>query len=381
MRTPPTGLPSIHNQPHSMGLPGPQSSLPSNNMARPSLDRAATFPTPPTSTSSVMPNMGSTENFNWQGQSMNGTQGNNPIAIDGNLGHARSMPTTPATTPPGSMQPYHSGNQGFDGSRQQMYNAPSSQQSPYSASNGTHDRMYSQGNSYPKNDMGPPSSRPSVSGPSGEHEHKGPNGILPSEHSHQPHAGEEDGEQEHDAEYTHDSGAYENPRPSYSYTAPGVGALTGDANNVDPSMTGSPGHPPTSGRATPRTTAQPQPYYHHNQGYGASPRVQQPPAFYSGVGGDRPVANGGSGSDVYGASTDMANPMPNGYAPQPPVSNGAVSGVKRGRESDDDLSRPVDLPGMDIKRRKTLESSMPAPHFDSMGGRAAPAIGGDPRQR
>ncbi|KFH45829.1 Cell pattern formation-associated protein-like protein [Hapsidospora chrysogenum ATCC 11550] len=380
MRTPPAGLPSIQHQPHnSMALPGPQSSLPSNNMARPPLDRAATFPTPPTTASSVMPNMGSTDNFNWQGQSMNGNQGTNAIAIDANLGHARSMPTTPATTPPGSMQPYGSA-QSFDGSRQQMYNAPS-QQSPYPASNGAHDRMYGQGNSYAKNDMGPPSSRPSGSAPSGEHEHKGSNGILPSEHGHQSHAGEEDGEHEqHDAEYTHDSGAYDSNRPSYNYTAPGVGSLAGDANNVDPSMTGSPNHPPASGRATPRTAAQPQPYY-HNSGYGASPRVQQAPGFYNGVGGDRPAVNGGSGSDVYAPPADMANPMPNGYAPAPQVPNG-VSGVKRGREGDDDLSRPVgDVPGMDMKRRKTLESSMPAPPFDSMSGRTAPTIGGDPRQR
>jgi protein SOK2 len=378
MRTPPAGLPSIQHQPHSMGLPGPQSSLPSNNMGRPSLDRAATFPTPPTSASGVMPNMGSSENFHWQGQGMNGTQGNNPIAIDNGLGHARSMPTTPATTPPGSMQPYHSAAQGFDGSRQ-LYSNPPSQQSPYPpSSNGPQDRMYGHGNTYAKNDMGPPSSRPSGSGPATDHDHKGSNGVLPSEHAPQ-HHGDEEGDHEHDAEYTHDSGAYENNRPSYSYTAPGVGALTGDANNVDPNMSGSPSHPPTSGRATPRTAAQAQPYYPQNPAYGASPRVQQPPNFYNGVGGDRAVANGTPG-DVYGQSSDMPHAMPNGYAPQAPV-NGSIGGVKRGRD-DDELPRPMsDVPGMDMKRRKTMETSMPAPHFDSMGGRTAPPVGGDPRQR
>lgn len=377
MRTPPAGLPSIQHQPHPMGLPGPQS-LPSNNIGRPPLDRAATFPTPPASASGVMPNMTNSEGFNWQGQGMNGAQGSNPMPMDANMGHARSMPTTPTTTPPGSMQPYPSATQGYDSSRQ-MYSAPSSHHSPYPpATNG--DRMYGQGTSYAKNEMGPPSTRPAGPAPSGEHDAKGPNGILPSEHAHQPHAGEEDGDQEHDGEYTHDSGAYESNR-SYSYTAPGVGALAGDAANVDPSMTGSPSHPPASGRATPRSAAQPQPYYPHSSGYGASPRVQQAPAYYNGVGGDRPVTNGASGGDVYGQPADMTSSMPNGYSSQPPLPNGAVGGVKRGRD-DDELPRPMgDIPGMDLKRRKTMEASMPAPPFDSMGGRPAPAVGGDPRHR
>jgi len=372
MRTPPAGLPSIQHQTHSMGLPGPQSSLPSNNMGRPPLDRAATFPTPPTSASSVMPNMGNSEGYNWQGQGMNGSQGNNPIAIDTSLGHARSMPTTPATTPPGSMQPYQPAGQSFDQSRQ-MYNGAQSQHSPYPPSSaGGHDRMYGNGGSYPKNDMGPPAPRPA--GAAAEHEAK--NGILPSEHGSQ-HHGEEEGE--HDAEYTHDSGAYEHNRPSYNYTAPGVGALTSEQSNVDPSMTGSPNHHPTSGRATPRTAAAPQPYYSQNSGYAASPRLQQPQGFYNGVNGDRPVANGTPGSDVYAPSADMANSMPNGYAPQPPTPNGSVGGVKRSRD-EDELPRVGEMPGMDLKRRKTMESSMPAPPFDSMGNRPASTIA-DPRSR
>ena len=69
-------LPSIqHNQQHhhhGMSLPGPQSALPSHSNGRPSLDRAHTFPTPPTSASSgVMPNMGSSDHFNWSAQGMN----------------------------------------------------------------------------------------------------------------------------------------------------------------------------------------------------------------------------------------------------------------------------------------------------------------------
>lgn len=74
---PAQGLPSIQqHHHHSMALPGPQPSLLSQaNMVRPPLDRAHTFPTPPTSGSGVMGSMGASEGFNWQGQGMNGAQG------------------------------------------------------------------------------------------------------------------------------------------------------------------------------------------------------------------------------------------------------------------------------------------------------------------
>lgn len=214
---PPHGLPSIHQQHHhhhSMALPGPQPQLPSHNIGRPSLERAHTFPTPPTSASSVMGSMGPSENFNWQGQGMNGAQGTNPMPIDSGLSNTRSMPNTPATTPPGSsiqnMQSYPGGTQGYDGPRQ-MYSGPASQQSPYqSSANGHQDRMYGQPGSYPKSEMGPPSNRPA---PSEQHDTKPPNGIMPSEQSGQHNAAEEEGDHEqHEAEYTHDSGAYDASR-------------------------------------------------------------------------------------------------------------------------------------------------------------------------
>ncbi|KAF4456937.1 cell pattern formation-associated stuA, partial [Fusarium albosuccineum] len=84
--------------------------------------------------------------------------------------------------------------------------------------------------------------------------------MLQSDQSAQQHPGEDEGDHEHDAEYTHDSGAYDGTRNNYNYTAPGVGALTNDAN-LSADMTGSPSHPAPSGRATPRTTAPTQPYY------------------------------------------------------------------------------------------------------------------------
>jgi protein SOK2 len=115
------GLPSLHqhhhhSMNHSIGghVPGPQHSLaPYLSVRRPGLDRMHTFPTPPTSASSVMGCMESSEeSFQW-GPQMGSVQGTNPLFIDTGLSNARSMPTTPATTPPGtqiqSMQQYQQG--------------------------------------------------------------------------------------------------------------------------------------------------------------------------------------------------------------------------------------------------------------------------------
>ncbi|KAH7325991.1 hypothetical protein B0I35DRAFT_405305 [Stachybotrys elegans] len=385
MRNPaPQGLPSLsqhHHQP--MGLPNSQPPLPSHSMARPSIDRAHTFPTPPTSASGVMPNMGNSDNFHWQGQNLNGAQGNSQMTIDTGLSNARSMPNTPATTPPGSslqsMQPYPSATQAYDGPRQ-MYNAPPAQQSPYQPTNGApQDRMYGQQAAYTKNEMGPPSNRPTTAAPPGDHQsdHKAPNGIMSSEQQSHGHGGEE--EHEHETEYTHDSGAYDTGRASYNYTAPGVGALANEAN-MAPEMNGSPNHAPASGRATPRSAAPPQPYYSQHTGYNTPPRVQQTSSsLYSVMSNDRAPGNGAPGGDGYAPTPDMGNSMANGYSNQGQVVNGASNVLKRGREEDDDLSRgandgPGSMGNLDLKRRKTLiDASMPSAGYDAMS-RSAPPV-------
>ncbi|CAM1500723.1 Fc.00g098850.m01.CDS01 [Cosmosporella sp. VM-42] len=372
MRNPAPGLPSIgsHHH-HSMNLPGPQPSLPShNNMGRPLLgDRAHTFPTPPQSASSVIGNIGSSDNFNWQGQGMSGPQGTNPMSIEAGITNARSMPTTPATTPPGntlqSMQPYaNSGSQSYDGPRP-MYNGPSSQQSPYQTSAATpQDRMYGQNNSYAKNDMGPPSSRPSQSGPSGEQpDTKPPNGLIHSDQAAQSHNADDEADHEqHDPEYTHDSSSYDNNR-SYNYTAPAVGSLTSDSN-LSPEMTGLPSHPPASGRATPRSAAPSQPYYSQHAGYSTSPRAQQTTGSLNYVmSNDRAPTNGALG---YTPAPDVSGSLTNGYSSQAPTMNGTTGVLKRGRDDEDDLSRPASE-SMDLKRRKTmLESTVSAPAYDAL---------------
>ncbi|KAM4057666.1 cell pattern formation-associated protein stuA [Hirsutella rhossiliensis] len=363
---PPPGLPSIQqHHHHSMALPGPQPSLPSqSNIARPPLDRSQTFPTPPTSASSVMGSMGASESFNWQGQGMNGAH---------------------ATTPPGTamtnMNSYSSGAQAYDGSRQ-IYSAPTSQHSPYQTStNGTQDRMYAQ--SYAKSEMGPPSSRPG--GHQGEqHDSKPPNGIMASEQAAQHQAGDDEADHEHETEYTHDSGAYDASRTSYNYTAPGVGSLAGDGN-MPSEMTGSPNHPPASGRATPRTAAPHQPYYPQHTGYSTPPRVPSSSNLFNVAGSDRAQHSGASGADVYAPPADIAGSMNNSYAPQSSVMNGSAGSLKRGRDDDDDdMSRSANggpgMGGLELKRRKTLmESTVPAPVYDALS-RPASAIAAPPRR-
>ncbi|KAI0019367.1 hypothetical protein F4780DRAFT_793486 [Xylariomycetidae sp. FL0641] len=367
---PPSGvLPSIQQHHHHMGLPGPQPPLPShNNAGRPSLDRAHTFPTPPTSASGVMGGMGASENFQWGQQGMNGAQGTNPMSIDTSLSNAaRSMPATPATTPPGStlqsMQSYPQGTQPYDNSRG-VY-APA-QPSPYPpAHTSPQDRnIYGQPNSYMKSEMGPPSSRPAGTGPSESVDVKPANGMLHHGEAVQHATGED--EAEHEAEYTHDSGAYDANRTAYNYNAPPVATMSGDHQHLSSDMTGSPGHQAGSGRATPRTTATQPPYYPQQTGYSTPPRVPPPSSnLYNVMSNDRGPANGAPGPDVYGSQTDMGGPLPNGY-PSQSMMNGGPAPLKRSREEEEELQRPPSG-GMEMKRRKTIiDGPMPTPAYETM---------------
>ncbi|KAF3761121.1 apses-domain-containing protein [Cryphonectria parasitica EP155] len=360
-------LPSLqqHHHHHSMGLPGPQPPLPSH---RPSLDRAHTFPTPPTSASSVMGNMGA-DNYQWpQQQGMNGAQGTNPMSIDTSISNTRSMPATPATTPPGSsiqsMSAYPPASQPYDASRQQQQQPPPPQQqqqqynppplqSPYQTANTSpQDRsMYSQQGAYVKTEMGPPSSRPSISGAPGEQEQKAPSAYHGQGNEHVAQGGgaaEDEGEHEHETEYTHDRTTYDNSNNQYNYSAPQLPSLQQSEHpHLSPEMAGAAGHQGASGRSTPRSAAPPQAYYPQS-GYNTPPRGAAQSGMYNVVSNDRASTNGTNGGDVYASQPDMNNTMHNGYAPAP-----LSAGLKRGRDDEDE--RPLSGgPGMDIKRRKTL---------------------------
>lgn len=391
LRTPaPPGLPSIQqHHHHAMALPGPQLSLPSQSaITRPPLDRAQTFPTPPTSASSVIGSMGASDSFNWQGQGINGAHGTRPRGPGVDAGHDVTSTSAngqaPATTPPGTamsnMTSYSSGAQGYDGSRQ-IYSAPTSQHSPYQTStNGTQDRLYTQ--PFVKSEMGPPSSR--AGGHQGEqHDKKPPNGIMASDQAAQHQTGDDEPDHEHETEYTHDSGAYDASRTSYNYTAPGVGTLANDGN-LQSDMAGSPNHPPASGRATPRTAGPHQPYYPQHGGYSTPPRVPSSSNLFSVAGSDRAQHGGTAGADVYAPAADIGGSMASGYAPQASVMNSSTGGLKRGRD-DDDLSRSASggsasMGGLELKRRKTLmESTVPAPVYDALN-RPTSAIAAPPRR-
>jgi len=376
----PAGLPSLQHHHHSMGLPGPQPPLPSHqNMGgRPGLERANTFPTPPTSASSVMGGMGASENFQWNQQHMNSAQGANPMTIDTSLSNARSLPNTPAATPPGqglqSMQNYPPVSQSYDNSR--MYQPPPpAQQSSYPSSNSAQqDRNVYGQNNYAKSEMGPPSSRPTGSE---QTDAKAPNGLMhPGQTESATHQGADDeAEHDHDAEYTHDSSAYDANRGSYSYNGASNTSLPNDHAHLSPELSGSP-HQAGSGRATPRTTA---PYYSTQEGFNSSRIPQQQSSSVYSVVNDRGTTNGASTNDVYATQQDMTNSMQNGYAAQPSILNGGSTGMKRGRDDDDE--RPTSGGGSmglaDMKRRKTMldpQIPSPQPYNTTMTQQAAPAL-------
>lgn len=320
--------PPLHHH-HGMQNPLHTSLPPHPNLAphpqnlRPGLDRAMSFPTPPSSASSVMGvNPDGTTSF-WSG----GMGGSNSLAID-TVMNSRSMPTTPATTPPG-------------GALQQLQYPPpnpslyNSNQSGMSQNSIAQQNMQRFGQPLPQpgqqymsqnrdaSNMGPPPtsrgppttlSRPSSRQNNAEEVHPKEEGVeeqngLGEGADHEDHdqdQGEEEAEHEadHEEEYTHDTN-YSNGHRGGSYYPP----LTADHTpHLSPEMTGSPSHggqaPSTPARsyggnvnvprtidggsgATPRTTTTPQQQWVQG-GYSTPPRTgapnggairqQQPPA-------------------------------------------------------------------------------------------------------
>ncbi|KAI9877892.1 MAG: hypothetical protein M1823_007032, partial [Watsoniomyces obsoletus] len=159
--------------------PTPHSIAPHPNAGRPGIDRAHTFPTPPTSASSVMGigNQGGSYD-SWGSQNLpNGVNGSQPLSIDTGL-NARSMPTTPATTPPSNTQQGMPGYQGQPGYDKNVYNGTPGSQPGYPPHP---DSRYGQPASY-KTEMGPPT---------------GPPGSAPLADSHDQGHGHGQGQDEH----------------------------------------------------------------------------------------------------------------------------------------------------------------------------------------
>ncbi|MCJ1352724.1 MAG: hypothetical protein MMC33_002708 [Icmadophila ericetorum] len=338
--------------------------------SRPSLDRAHTFPTPPTSASSTVGMGGNPGMSDWPSQSM--AQTTQPLSIDTTLSNARSMPNTPATTPPGPgglMQNNMSyPSQSYDTPRS-MYSSAPPQQNQYPSQqqnviqqNSMRFGMPTQGNAYMKNEMGPPTSRTTGSGPDNDHgDHK----TDPYAHSQGNEqvghgAGEEEAEHEHDAEYANNAPAYSaNHGPSYYNSSASVGPLQHREHpHLSPEqMSESPSHVNGASQGTPRSASMSQPQW--TAGYQTPPSARLPTQsnLYSVMSDSRGPSTNGT-SDVYAPTS-----MQSAYAPT--AVNGSASSIKRGRDDDElDSSRPMSR-GDDIealKRRKTgREGSISTP--------------------
>ncbi|KAJ6261107.1 Cell pattern formation-associated protein [Drechslerella dactyloides] len=344
---------------------------------RPSLERSITFPTPPSSASSIM--MPNADSQFWPPSNI--VPANQPLALDtATMASSRSMPATPATTPPGGnqLQSYSSSSAGTYGdayrnvpSQSNMGRYPGVGQQPQYLPNGR-----------AATDMGPPqtarpgqanpSSRPSSSQNDGRIPNLGESSSLGHHHGgNSAEHGEE--EADHEEEYTHDSNlqGYNASRSSYypsstilpsehsAHHSPEINGGTDvprstyDASNVAvPRTVDTPG-----ARAAPDTAG------HWNSGstYTTSPHLTRYDSYASN--GDR-TSDSQSNSGSYGVQSGIVS-LPTTYGEQAPSMTSSLAGTKRGREDDDGPSRPssragdsTDPDGMGIKRRKT---GMPSP--------------------
>jgi protein SOK2 len=350
--------PSLHHH-HSMSNPisggmsqPPHAIQPHPSSGRPGLDRAHTFPTPPTSASSIMGMGNQGSSYEWSGANVQSIQGQ-ALSINTELSNTRSVPTTPASTPPGSVQPgmAYPTAQNYDTSRP-MYSAPPTQPSQYHAQpqQMMGYRPPGQDGTYPKSEMAPPARAT-------EQSDVKPTDSMIAQNTEQVNhpTGDDEGDHDNENEYTHTNAPYNPNRSSYAYnagTAPGP--IHGEHAHLSPEMTGSP-HQNGSGRATPRTTATPQTQW--NSGY-QTPQRQVPPSsnLYNVMSDTRGPTNGNAGQENY---------PPPGAVPQYPSQayagpNGMPASTKRTRDDDeqDPYGRPDSVQGDDldtIKRRKTLE--------------------------
>ncbi|KAJ5770723.1 uncharacterized protein N7511_002774, partial [Penicillium nucicola] len=359
MEGPPPGTqrtPSGPQQPpslvhhHSLQTPmsshmsqGPMSGQPGS---RPSLDRANTFPTPPASASSVMGMNNQNTSYEWGNQGMSSSVPHTqPLSIDTALSNQRSMPTTPATTPPGNNMQHglasYQGQTGYD--NKPYYSAAPQSQSQYAPHTPlTQSGMPSYGQplpgNYMKNEMAPPNTRaPGATDPESAER-------QPEQHYSRGNGAPGESVSEHEQEYLQDhNSGYNSNRNSYTYsTNPSVNSLTGEHSQLTPEMTSSPSQQNGSGRMTPRTGGAPP---HWASGYNTPPRPAAATTLYNAVSDTRGTPANGA-PDPY----SMAQSSTPVYA----TVNGSLgSGSKRMRE-DDDVIRPDHGAEYETKRRKTI---------------------------
>lgn len=330
MGRPPSGGPSSVVHHHSMS-----GSLPPHQ--RPNLDRTQTFPTPPATASNLIGMGAQPAAYDWS----NNVPAANPLSVDTTLNNNRSMPTTPAATPPGtgmqSMSQYPSQN-GYDS--KSFYTAAPSAQPHYA----THPSMTPQ--SMTRYAPIFRSKKLLLTRTSKSETYSHPNASGDVSHT----SAEGDQDHGHDNGYLHETtNGYSQPRNTYTYsTAPNVSSI-GEHAHLSPEMSGSSPHQNASGRVTPRTT-------------GGAPGNQWTSSYHT------PPRTGGNG--VYGTLSDTRSSLSNGDHYSAPTYGSMNGNGKRSRDDDDEPSRP-DSRGpdasFDLKRRKTLNDS-------SIGG----PVGGPP---
>ena len=275
---------------------------------RPALDRAHTFPTPPTSASGTVTGM----NNQWSSyESANGSMANS-VPNSQYEHHPHSTPATPATTPPGSSLPSLGA---YDNSRS-LYGS-NSQHSQYASHPGSRNGTL-QSNGYTKQEMGPPGSVGPVIKSDTDHVDQKLGSYIPS--SAHDHNGDEEADHDHDGDYPADTKySYDAHRNSYSslngHTSSGQ---MGSLPNTSPSMW--PGSY-QSARAPPSSS------------------LYNPTSDTRGV-----LSNGHTNSDAHIAGA---------YAP---TSMNGLPSNKRGRDDDDSYSRGHDDVDA-MKRRKMSRES------------------------
>lgn len=354
---------SMQNAVGSQVPPTPHSIAPHPGAGRPGLDRAHTFPTPPTSASSVMGMGNQGSSYEWGAPTMGSSvTGSQPLSIDTGLSNARSMPTTPATTPPGTsisnMQSYQ-GQQSFEGSKS-FYSGPPSSQNAYASNHTpTQQSMARFGgsmtsNTYAKNEMGPPSAPGPINvGDADHHDIK----SEPYSHGHVP-AGSTDNDADHQSENSYmgaNASAYSSNRTQYTYNPPStVGTVQGDHTHLSPELPGSP-HQSGSGRATPRGANA---THQWSQDYQTPPRAAPSSNVYN-IMTDSRSANGTPTGDHYASNYTTAS------------LNGTSASNKRAREDDNESGRPDSRgveSGFDLKRRKTTRQDAMSMPITSLQG-------------
>ena len=343
MRTPQGSQPPTLTHHHSMSNPvganmpaPPHSIAPHPASGRPGLDRAHTFPTPPTSASSLTMGMGNAgSSYEYGGGHAGSINSGQPLSVDTGMA-ARTLPTSPATTPPGTGQSLqYQTSQPYDSARP-MYAQPTAY-GPYSQSSMPRYGAVQASPSAVKHEMGPPARA------GAENEH-------PESKPHDGYGSHQDADGEHEGEYTHTSASIGARSFAYNYKPNTVvGPVHSDPAHISPEMTHSP-HQNGSGRATPRTTAT------YSTAYTTPQRASQLPSSNLNyvMSNDARAGAQQNGTDPYAA--------PGAYQPaHHPSMNGIPPSNKRGREDEqeDPYGRPLSAGGdAGLKRQRTDPGAM-----------------------